>query len=742
MGLYRIRIERPCFVLIAISFLTIGFAYALFRWGQQDLFWDAAVYYNFGIRIAEFGLFNFADDTRTFGYPLFIAIIWLLSDHTPSTVQLLIFNAQLLIHLSVCSFAFALFNRLFPKIELALCLFAILALNPFLLIYTGVVLSDLLSAAWLFLSLMLAVCPPAQGANRNRIMAGLSFFAAASATMVRPANLTIVVAVAAVWWLRRSIYREGSLRLWLLMAVGFVVPFVPQLINNYRAYAQFQPLIVRSLFSEQLNWGFQYLKYVSVVLPGNEWGIVYSNPFLSPQISSLGEFLIKQPLEFGLTQAIHLFALFDFDYAFPYIRNLDAWYRQPLTLLNYLFLFGVVGGIIAWLARARQPGSFSRLDLALAGFLLGAAVYLPGYILVAVEPRFSLPLYFFLSPFFVYALWRTEMALTQKRWRMIALQAFGLVIFVGANLLVYRWFHTQLLRMPVLDLASITAGVRRQYTLNDIQIRFGDLIILSGVGIDRSLSKHGGEMLYVVLKWLCTGTSIEAYDVQTNLVDAKERVWAERIRDVPDENSLCANGSWGTTEETEVAAFQLPVTMPPGEYAVALRLYDRARGQYVAAYSASGESQGDHPHVATVPIAKNKASITANQLYIENRYFVDMREMRLLGYADLPPQAQAGAEFDLGLYWRARSKPRGDYLIVVHLLDSFGQVVFEQSARPAEGAYPTTDWNEGEVLLDWHSLTVPTELPPGEYALGILLRDAAQGETLGQVRLATITITY
>ena len=733
--------KRPLFILIAITFLALGFAHALFWVGQQGLFWDAAGYYDLGVRIAKTGLFNFADETRTFGYPLFIAILWLLSDHSAANAQFLIFDAQLCIYLGVCFFAFAVFRRVFQKTALAICLFAVLTLNPFLLIFTGEVLSDLLSAILLFLSLLIAIRASGHGARDYRGSAFLSCFAAGCATMVRPANLTIAAAVVAIWYLRRLIFKEGTLQTWLLMMLGFCIPFIPQLINNYRAYAQFQPLIVRSLYSEQLNWGIKYLKGVSIVLPEYGGSLVFVNPFLSPQISSPAEFLIKQPIEFGLTQAVHLFALFDYDYAFPYIRNLDAWYRLPLTVANYLFLFGVIGGILAWLPRVRHPMSFNRLDLALAGMLLGALVYLPGYLLVAVEPRFSLPLYLLLSPFFVYGLWRTQMLWTQKRWRTIALQIVGLIIFVGANLLVYHWFHTRLISVSPLYLPSNIASALGQYTLTDVQIRFTDQIILRGAGFDQTRQAQGGDLIYITLKWLCAGASTESYDLQINLVDSKDRIWAKGIRDTPGKVPPCANWSRGATEDPSVVAFHLPVTMPAGEYAVTLSLFDQKRGQYIVASTAAGEPLGDHPRVARLPIAKNKSSITADQLYIENRYFVDMQEMRLLGYAELPDRFQPGDEIDLGLYWRARSRPRGDYVVVVQLRDSLGTVAIEQSARPAEGTDPTTAWNEGEVLLDWHSVTLPIDLPTGEYQIVVLLRNTAQGQPLGEASISKILIT-
>jgi hypothetical protein len=92
------------------------------------------------------------------------------------------------------------------------------------------------------------------------------------------------------------------------------------------------------------------------------------------------------------------------------------------------------------------------------------------------------------------------------------------------------------------------------------------------------------------------------------------------------------------------------------------------------------------------------------------------------------------------LYWRARSKPQGDYLTIVQLRDSNGQVAFEQSQRPANGSYPTTEWEAGEVLLDWHDIILPTDLAEGTYQLYVVLRDAADRRSGGEATLAQVTI--
>jgi hypothetical protein len=56
------------------------------------------------------------------------------------------------------------------------------------------------------------------------------------------------------------------------------------------------------------------------------------------------------------------------------------------------------------------------------------------------------------------------------------------------------------------------------------------------------------------------------------------------------------------------------------------------------------------------------------------------------------------------------------------------------------GTYPTTAWNVGEVLLDWHDLAIPEDFPTGEYPMAVVLRDATTRIVVGQAPVTTVKI--
>jgi len=64
-----------------------------------------------------------------------------------------------------------------------------------------------------------------------------------------------------------------------------------------------------------------------------------------------------------------------------------------------------------------------------------------------------------------------------------------------------------------------------------------------------------------------------------------------------------------------------------------------------------------------------------------------------------------------------------DYLISLQLRDKEGRMWGEQRSRPVDGAYPTTQWDEGEIVRDQRDWAVPPDVPSGRHRLLVGLID-------------------
>jgi hypothetical protein len=123
-------------------------------------------------------------------------------------------------------------------------------------------------------------------------------------------------------------------------------------------------------------------------------------------------------------------------------------------------------------------------------------------------------------------------------------------------------------------------------------------------------------------------------------------------------------------------------------------------------------------------------------------------QVALVGY-DLKYQMSnvKSQEVDLRLYWQALREMGENYTVFVHLVDSSGVVRSQKDNAPVNDTYPTSLWQSGEFVADDYLLSLPPDLPPGDYGIevgmylaetGARLPVAGKGDrvVLGQVSVA------
>jgi 4-amino-4-deoxy-L-arabinose transferase-like glycosyltransferase len=102
------------------------------------------------------------------------------------------------------------------------------------------------------------------------------------------------------------------------------------------------------------------------------------------------------------------------------------------------------------------------------------------------------------------------------------------------------------------------------------------------------------------------------------------------------------------------------------------------------------------------------------------------QQVTLAGY-DLDPEGQSLA---VQLYWQTGSPLERRYKIFVQLLNGSNSVVAQSDSFPAAGQRPTTGWLPGEIIVEAHTLALPSDLPGGSYRLITGLYDPLTGERL------------
>lgn len=123
-------------------------------------------------------------------------------------------------------------------------------------------------------------------------------------------------------------------------------------------------------------------------------------------------------------------------------------------------------------------------------------------------------------------------------------------------------------------------------------------------------------------------------------------------------------------------------------------------------------------------------------------------QVALVGY-DVKPQLSnlKSRMVELTLHWQALREMDESYTVFVHLVNSSGAVRAQQDNAPMNGSYPTTLWQPGEFVSDVYTLSLPPDLPAGDYVLEVGLYLADTGVRLpiagdgDRVVLSTMSVT-
>jgi hypothetical protein len=105
----------------------------------------------------------------------------------------------------------------------------------------------------------------------------------------------------------------------------------------------------------------------------------------------------------------------------------------------------------------------------------------------------------------------------------------------------------------------------------------------------------------------------------------------------------------------------------------------------------------------------------------------------LQGYNLVPERVNGGQTVTLTLHWKVRQRPSADYQVFVHLLGDAPQPVAQGDGPPLAGDYPTSMWAAGETIADPHPLSLPGDLPAGEYRLLVGMYELETLERLPRV---------
>lgn len=269
-------------------------------------------------------------------------------------------------------------------------------------------------------------------------------------------------------------------------------------------------------------------------------------------------------------------------------------------------------------------------------------------------------------------------------------------------------------------------------------VNFGGAIGLLRAEINAVQLEPGGE-LNVMLTWTGIGPVLDEYNVFAHLVGPDGRQVVQD--DGPPVDGAMPTWLFGPDEYPDEHTLGIPPDLPAGRYRLRVGLYSLETMNRLPLLDGGGQPAGDEWTVDFVWVgARPPAPPVPVGVTLGER-------ITLAARSDVPTRLRPGDTVQVTLAWRAERPLEREYTFFVHLVGPDGQLVAQHDRPPEGGFYPTTAWDQGELVQDTYVLEVPGDAPPGSYRLLAGAYWLPTGERLraddgrDAVELATITVT-
>ncbi|MDE3091816.1 MAG: hypothetical protein KGJ80_20780 [Chloroflexota bacterium] len=229
-----------------------------------------------------------------------------------------------------------------------------------------------------------------------------------------------------------------------------------------------------------------------------------------------------------------------------------------------------------------------------------------------------------------------------------------------------------------------------------------------------------GRTARVALTWRVNDTLTD-FLVRLRLDDPAGRTIAQK--DEPPVRGLYPASRWQRREYiADVHNFLIPAGTAPGDYQLKMQTLDAVTNSPTS------------DEIALAPLSIQRATnLTRDQVFIAHLSdIVFDPNIELWGYGGIEGVHRAGETLGISLVWHAREDVGEDLAARFALIDESGKVAAEWQRAPI-AFYPTREWRKGETLKAYYDLSLPTDLPRGEFSLAVDLgRNAV---TVGKIQI-------
>jgi 4-amino-4-deoxy-L-arabinose transferase-like glycosyltransferase len=250
-------------------------------------------------------------------------------------------------------------------------------------------------------------------------------------------------------------------------------------------------------------------------------------------------------------------------------------------------------------------------------------------------------------------------------------------------------------------------------------------VALLGYGLNDDDFEVGGEV-QLSLRWQGLTHMLQSYSIFVHLVNAEGALWAQH--DGVPLRGLHPTTHWVTGEIiTDPRELILPDDMPAGRYRLEVGMYLPETMEHLPVLDAEMQPQGDRISLDYILVGGSSLEHYAPQ---NTCAFNLDGKVTLRGYDVEPLSVGSGDALRVALFWQAEQQMDEDYSVFVHLVDKNGHIWGQKDNQPEGGFYPTSFWDEGEVIRDEYEFMIEPDAPPGEYQIEVGMYILATGQRL------------
>jgi len=292
--------------------------------------------------------------------------------------------------------------------------------------------------------------------------------------------------------------------------------------------------------------------------------------------------------------------------------------------------------------------------------------------------------------------------------------------------------------LPVLQVENEARSFVPPPMHRQVNANFYNKITLLGYDVSNTRLKPG-EVLSMKTYWQSRQIINQKLRMFAYLSDGNNQVWLPEKHPSPPYRGGTIVWTPGqvVTDETKI---WLDPRLPNGIYQIHLGLFvDLGENKQLRLPLVDGDkiTNVTQTTLGLIKVGGSSPQVLAGEVKPQHKRDDTLGNViKLVGY-DLRNET---ARLHLTLYWESVGITNLDYTTFVHVRNKMGQMIAQKDNPPAEGKYPTSLWDVGEVIRDEYVLSLPDNSTGEQYEVAVGLYNPVSKERLTLTGSADDTI--